>query len=234
MCGRYSLTTSPEALRRLFNFTTTPNFEARYNVAPTQAAPVVRASEDDGRTLTMLRWGLIPSWAKEASIGSKMINARAETAAEKPSFRAAFKARRCLVPSDGFYEWRTEDGKKQPFRIGMKGGDPFAFAGLWESWTAPDDAGDLAGQIVETFTILTTDANAKLKPIHHRMPVILPPDRWDTWLGAPANDVNDLRSLLSAYPPEPMAFYRVNPVVNNARNDTPECIEPLNSAVSGA
>lgn len=227
MCGRYSLTTAPEALRRLFNFINRPNFGPRYNIAPTQSAPVVRpAAGGGGPELVMMRWGLVPSWAKELSIGAKTINARAETVAEKPAFRSSFRNRRCLVPADGFYEWRTEDGKKQPFRIGMKGGAPFAFAGLWESWTAPDDAGDLAGETIESYTIITTTANDKLRPIHPRMPVVLDEASHDAWLdGDPA----ELAPLLMAYPPEPMAFYRVNPHVNNARNDDPACIEPLSA-----
>ena len=224
MCGRYSLTTAPEALRRLFDFSNLPNLAARYNIAPTQDVPVVRsAGGGDGGELelAMLRWGLVPSWAKEISIGARMINARAETVAEKPAFRSAFRDRRCLVPADGFYEWRTEDGKKQPFRIGMKGGAPFALAGLWERW-APEGE-----EPVETVTIVTTDANDKLRPIHHRMPVILAPDDYATWLDTGAEDAGPARALLRPYPGEPMAFYRVNPRVNNARNDDPECIAPL-------
>ena len=224
MCGRYSLTTAPEALRRLFAFENQPNFTARYNIAPTQVVPVVRASET-GRTLDLLRWGLIPSWAKDRSVASKMINARAETVAEKPAFRAAYAKRRCLVPADGFYEWRSEGGAKQPFRIGMKGGAPFAFAGLWESWTDAEND----NEAVQTFTIVTTSANAKLHPIHHRMPVILPQDRYAAWLDPtadPTADPNDV--ALGPYPDEPMAFYRVSKRVNNVRNDDFACVEPLN------
>ena len=215
MCGRYSLTTAPEALRRLFNFTNLPNLAPRYNIAPTQLAPVVRGA-DGGRELVMLRWGLVPSWAKDISIGNKMINARAETVAEKPAFRGAFRHRRCLVPTDGFYEWRTEDGRKQPFRIGMKTGDAFALAGLWERWTSPEN------ESVETFAILTTEANGKLHPIHHRMPVIVPPEGYAGWLDADADAV-----IPAPADPEPMAFYRVGPRVNNVRNDDADCIVPL-------
>ena len=219
MCGRYSLTTAPEALRRLFEFDNRPNLAARYNIAPTQEVPVVRGSAA-GRTLAHLRWGLIPSWAKDRSMASKMINARAETVAEKPAFRAAYAKRRCLVPADGFYEWRTEDGAKQPFRIGMKGGGAFAFAGLWESWADPEGGDDA----VETFTILTTAANAKLHAIHHRMPVILPQELYAAWLD-PAADPHAI--ALGPYPGEPMAFYRVSTRVNYVRNDDPGCVEPL-------
>lgn len=235
MCGRYSLTTAPEALKRLFNFDNMPNLGARFNIAPTQDVPVVLQSgkndaggdggSGSGRVLSMMRWGLVPSWSREISRSAPLINARAETVSEKPSFRAAFESRRCLVPADGFYEWRMEAGKKQPFRIGMKGGAPFAFAGLWEQWTSPD------GQIVNSMAIVTTEANAKLRPIHGRMPVILKPHDYDRWLGAPpeVTGVAEAKAqrLLKPYPPENMAFYRVGLHVNNVRNDDSDCIVPL-------
>jgi putative SOS response-associated peptidase YedK len=155
MCGRYSLTTAPEAMRTLFAFENLPNLAPRYNIAPTQLAPVVR-TRNGARELILMRWGLVPSWAKEVAIGARMINARADTIAEKPAFRDAFRERRCLVPADGFYEWRAENGRKQPFRVGLKGGRPFAFAGLWERWTAPEAArGLVKGEAIETFTIVT-------------------------------------------------------------------------------
>ena len=233
MCGRYTNTmtwSEMVALYDIHNIDFRPNFEARYNIAPTQSVPVVRREENGNRELAMMRWGLIPSWAKDAALGAKMINARSETVAEKPSFRSAFKNRRCLIPADGFYEWRTEDGRKQPFRIGMKGGAPFAFAGLWERWTAKAASrGIEEGQEVETFTIITTEANDRLRPIHHRMPVILPPEDHARWLD-PANDSDNLLALLRPYPADPMAFYRVSTAVNNVRNDTPSCTEPLSTA----
>ena len=230
MCGRYSLTTPLDAFRALFDVENLINLPPRYNIAPTQDAAVVRLSDGGTRELTLLRWGLIPSWSKDAAIGSRMINARAETVADKPSFRSAFRHRRCLVPADGFYEWRTEDGRKQPFRIGMKGGAPFAFAGLWEQWTATAaSTGISEGESVETFAILTTEANEKLRPIHARMPVILAPECYDQWLDA-ANDRDSLLSLLRPYPVAPMAFYRVSTVVNNVRNDDPSCTAPLTAA----
>ncbi len=238
MCGRYSLTTVPEAMRVLFGFENLPNLPPRYNIAPTQQVAVVRAGDGTGdggaaRDLVMMRWGLIPRWAKDASRAAKMINARAETLAEKPSFRDAAKTRRCLVPADGFYEWRMVDGHKQPFRIGMKSGAPFAFAGLWERWTAAAAGAGLdEGDEVETVTIVTTLANDKLRPIHARMPVILPPEAFDDWLD-PANDPAVACALLKPYPVEPMAFYRVGQAVNNVRNDDPSCTAPLNSAASG-
>ena len=232
MCGRYSLTTAPEALRRIFGFVNLPNLAPRYNVCPTQAAPVVRPRADgQGRELVSLRWGLVPPWSKDLSGGARMINARSEAVATLPAFRDAFAQRRCLVPADGFYEWRTEEGRKQPFRIGMKGGLPFAFAGLWESWTAKEATGAVAaGETVETFAIVTTAANAKLRPIHERMPVILAPEACAAWLDTPPGRACGLVSLLASYPVEPMAFYRVGPRVNSARNDDPECIAPLNAA----
>ena len=233
------MTTAPEAMRALFGFENLPNLPPRYNIAPTQQVAVVRAGDGTGdeggsaRDLVMMRWGLIPHWAKDASMAAKMINGRAETLAEKPSFRDALKTRRCLVPADGFYEWRLEDGHKQPFRIGMKGGAPFAFAGLWERWTATTaGAGMDEGEVVETVTIVTTVANEKLRPIHARMPVILPPEAFEDWLD-PANDPAAARALLKPYPVEPMAFYRVSQAVNNVRNDDPSCTAPLNAAANG-
>ena len=173
--------------------------------------------------MDMLRWGLIPSWSKDASIASKLINARGETVADKPSFRDAYQSRRCVIPVDGFYEWRTEEGKKQPFRIGFREGKPFAFAGLWENWRVPDGEDD-AGNTVETYTIVTTAANPKLAPIHHRMPVIVDPSDYDLWLeGAPG----EANAVIKPFPPDNMAFYRVSTRVNNVRNDDEACIEPL-------
>jgi putative SOS response-associated peptidase YedK len=230
MCGRYSLTTAPEAMRALFGFENLPNLPPRYNIAPTQPVAAVRLNDAGARELVLLRWGLIPHWAKDAGMAAKMINARAETVMTKPAFRDAFRRRRCLVPADGFYEWRTEDGRKQPFRIGMKGGAPFAFAGLWERWSATADGhGFTKGDAVESATVITTDANEKLRPIHPRMPAILPPEAFDRWLD-PASDPDDALSLLGPYPPEPMAFYRVGTAVNNVRNDDPGCIAPLKAA----
>ena len=226
MCGRYTLTVTPEMLRKLFGFDVTPNLQPRFNIAPTQTAPVVRPDPGGGRRLDLLRWGLVPSWSKDMSGAAKLINARGETVAEKPSFRAAFAGRRCLVPVDGFYEWRKEGEVKQPFRIGFRGGAPFAFAGLWENWTAPAGAAN-AGETVETFCIVTTEANEKIRPIHHRMPVIVDPAGYDAWLsGSPA----DARALLRPFPPDDMAFYRVSVRVNSVRNDDAECVAPLVAA----
>ena len=227
MCGRYTLTITPEMLRTLVNFETTPNLQPRYNIAPTQMAPVVRPAADGGAPrIDMLRWGLVPSWSKDMSGASKLINARGETVGEKPSFRDAYRGRRCLIPADGFYEWRREGDIKQPYRIGFRGGRPFVFAGLWETWTAPDGA-ENAGETVETYTIVTTDANMKIAPIHHRMPVIVDPADFDRWL---TGDAADAANVIRAFPPDDMAFYRVSTRVNNVRNDDAECIVPLKQA----
>ena len=225
MCGRYTLSVTPEMLRTLVNVDASLNLQPRFNIAPTQMAPVVRPS-DDGRRMDMLRWGLIPSWSKDKNIASKLINARGETVAQKPSFRDAYKKRRCLVPVDGFYEWRKEGEAKQPYRIGFRSGTPFVFAGLWESWTVPDGQED-AGDVIETYTIVTTEANPKIAPIHHRMPVIVDPSDYDLWLtGAP----DDAANVIRTFPPDEMAFYRVSTRVNNVRNDDESCIEPLKKA----
>ena len=225
MCGRYTLTVTPEKLRELFGFDVTPNLQPRFNIAPTQLAPVVRAG-GGGRRIDLMRWGLVPSWSKDTSIASKLINARGETLSDKPSFRDAFAQRRCLVPADGFYEWRKEGEGKQPFRIGMKGGAPFAFAGLWESWTAPADA-DNAGETVETFSVVTTAANARLRPIHHRMPVIVDPADYDSWLTGASEAA---QAVIRPFPPDDMAFYRVTTRVNSVRNDDEGCVAPLRAA----
>jgi putative SOS response-associated peptidase YedK len=219
MCGRYSLTTEPEALRQLFNFENRPNFAPRYNVAPTQIMPVVRRAAG-GRELTLMRWGLIPGWAKSAAIGAKLINVRADTVAEK--FRSALASRRCLVPADGFYEWRKEGRERQPYLVRAPGGRPFAFAGLWERWTAREAGAAIAkGETVETYGILTTDANAKLRALHDRMPAMLAPDAYEAWLGgAPAPD------LLRPAPDDAVEFFAVSRRVNNVRNDDLECLAP--------
>jgi len=218
MCGRYSLTTPPEAMRDLFGVETLLNMPARYNIAPTQTAPVVRRPEDgDGRALAMMRWGLIPSWAKDMTMAARMINARSETVAEKPSFRRAYSKRRCLVPSDGFYEWQKTDGAKQPWRICMRDRSLFAFAGLYETWLGPDGK-------VDSYTILTTVANQTLHPIHPRMPVILPPEAFAAWLG---EEQTDLAPLLAPYADAELDAYRIGKRVGNVRNDDADLLEPV-------
>ena len=221
MCGRYSLTTPAEAMARLFRVTMPlPNFPPRYNIAPTQDAPVVRAAAEGAREFALLRWGLVPSWSKGPDPAYSMINARAETVAEKPAYRSAFKQRRCLVPADGFYEWRAEGKRKQPFFIRLKGGGPLAFAGLWERWEKPDAAP------IQSFAIVVTDANEMMRPIHERMPVILHPSDFDAWLDAKTPPA-EAQALLRPYDPEAMEAFPVSTRVNSPRNDDPDCVAPL-------
>ena len=220
------MTTPVEGVRQVFGFLERPNLAARYNIAPTQEVPAVRLEPAApggaaGRHLVLLRWGLIPAWAKDKAIGARMINARAETVAEKPSFRAAFAKRRCLIVADGFYEWRKEAGAKQPYRAAMADGRPFAFAGLWEQWTDKSD-----GARVESCTIVTTEANELLKPIHPRMPVIVDPGDFDAWLDVTVA-LDAVQALLRPYPAELMTVYPVSPRVNSVANDDAALIEPL-------
>jgi putative SOS response-associated peptidase YedK len=219
MCGRYSITTAPEAMRRLFKFTNdTPNLRPNYNAAPTQILPVVRLNEAGERELVTLKWGLVPFWAKDAKIAYSTINARAETVAEKPAFRAAFKKRRCLVPAGGFYEWQATGDHKQPYRITMKDGETFAMAGLWERW-------DKGEEPMVSFTIIVTNGNSLLKPIHDRMPVILPAETWDHWLTA--TDTSIPLALLQSYPANKMRAYKVSTRVNSPRNNDAEVLLPM-------
>ncbi len=219
MCGRYTLTTPVKTLAEEFGITgPLPEVSARYNIAPTQEVAAVLA-EDDERHLEMLRRGLIPSWADDPAIGSHMINARSETAAEKPSFRGAFKKRRCLIVADGFYEWQKVNGGKQPYYIHMEDGSPFAFAGLWESWSK-------YGEEIRSCTILTTDANDLVGGIHHRMPVILPHENYDVWLDPDMREAEPLLDLLRPYREDVMEAYPVSRRVNKPSNDEPSCIEP--------
>jgi putative SOS response-associated peptidase YedK len=219
MCGRYTLATPVEKLAEVFGLAdSSVDLPPNYNVAPTQE--VVAVLEEDGqRRLEVLRWGLIPSWADDPQIGSRMINARAETAPEKPSFRRPFRERRCLIPADGFYEWKRTNGSKQPYYIHMKEGRPFAFAGLWESWN------DGGGAPIRSCTILTTGPNALVGGIHDRMPVILPADTYDVWLD-PASETDELTALLSPYPEDEMEAYPVSRFVNSPANNDPRCAEP--------
>lgn len=223
MCGRFTLIAPGEAVAEHFDLPDTPTLAPRYNIAPTQPVAAVRISPQTGRReLTHLYWGLIPRWAKDPTIGSRMINARSETAAEKPSFKAALKYRRCLIPADGFYEWQKLNGRKQPVRIQLADGGLFAIAGLWEQWLSPD------GSELESCTLLTTEPNEKLAVVHNRMPVILNPADYDLWLDPGAQHPGEVQSLLRPYPAEAMTFYPVSTLVNNANNEDPRCIEPLN------
>ena len=219
MCGRYTLRTPVEKLAEEFGFdASSVELPPNYNVAPTQEVAAV-LSEGGERRLELLRWGLIPSWADDPGIGSRMINARAETAPEKPSFRRAFRERRCLIPADGFYEWKRMNGAKQPFYIRMKEGRPFAFAGLWEGWK------DNGGPEIRSCAILTTRPNALAGEIHDRMPVILPAGSYDAWLD-PEAEKEELVALLAPYPEAEMEAYPVSRFVNSPSNNDPRCIEP--------
>jgi putative SOS response-associated peptidase YedK len=222
MCGRFSQAQIAELDREVFELLSVPRLEPRYNVAPTQDAAVVRVGRTRERELVPLRWGLIPSWAKDSAIGNRMINARAETLAEKPAFRESFSERRCLVPADGFYEWEKMRHRKQPHYVRVGGGQVFAFAGLWERWW--DRA---SGAQRETFTIVTTEPNTLLEPIHNRMPVIIAPDDYDRWLDPENRDAASLSDLLAPYPPERMSAYPVSTYVNKPENEGPECVRPL-------
>ena len=218
MCGRYTLSAPAGDLAQLFGVSEEDlPLQPRYNVAPTQEVAAVLA-DGGGRRLEMLRWGLIPSWAKDPGIGARMINARAETVPEKPSFRKAFKERRCLIPADGFYEWQKTNGGKQPFYIRMQDGSPFAFAGLWETWNG--DEGEL-----RTCTIITTAPNELTGEIHNRMPVILDPEDHDLWLDPDFDQKDPLAELLRPYPADLMEAYPVSRLVNSPRNDDERCIE---------
>ena len=215
MCGRFAFYSPAEATAALFGATASSQLVPRYNISPTQDIAAIRCDDSGGATLSPLRWGLVPFWAKDPSIGNKMINARAETVAEKPSFRAAYRKRRCLILADGFYEWHTSDGVKLPYFISLASGNPFAFAGLWEAWQ--DKA---SGKTLETATIITTAANDFMNRLHHRMPVVMEAGKTDDWM---SGDDGALGRILSR-PPDFRAW-PVDRKVNNARNEGPELIE---------
>lgn len=223
MCGRFALYSDPLTLARRFGIDTPPQLQPRYNVAPSQSIPIVREEESGKRCFALVRWGLIPYWAKDTNIGYSTINARAETVAAKPAFRAAFRSRRCLIPADGFYEWQVRPGTKtkQPWYIALRDRKPMAFAGLWERWRSPQ------GEALESCTIIVTAANELMRPIHERMPVILAPGDWNVWL-QPADDKNAQRQqkLLQPYPADDMAAWPVGTQVNNPRHDAISCITP--------
>ena len=222
MCGRFTQTASPEVIAEQFKITNPPLFTPRYNIAPSQPIAAIRIDPDRATwTLVMLRWGLIPSWAKDPKIGNQCINAKAETVAEKPSFRSAFKKRRCLVIATGFYEWQVQGRAKQPIWIGLQSKRPFAFAGLWEQWKPPE------GEPLETCTIITTEPNDLMAPIHNRMPVILSPASYDQWLDLSFQQIEPLKALLRPYPSEELTAYPVSTLVNNPRHDASQCLEPV-------
>lgn len=220
MCGRFTLKTPGKTLAQAFDLAAVPELPPRYNIAPTQPIAAIRGAKD-GRRLDLLRWGLIPSWTKDPRQAPTMVNARSDTLMEKPSFRAAFQSRRCLVPADGFFEWKTVNGKKQPMYFTMKDSAPFALAGLWERWEGPD------GTRIESCTLLTTEPNAVVADVHDRMPVILPAAAHALWLDPGINDPRRLQPLLGPFPAEAMQVHPVSPRVNAVACDDASCIERI-------
>jgi len=218
VCGRFAQKSSEKKIKKQFKVEEVPPLVERYNVAPTQAVLAVREASDRREAL-FLKWGLVPRWAKDPAVGSRPINARAETVTEKPSFREAFVSRRCLVPLDGFYEWSRRGDSKRPFYFHMRDGEPFAIAGLWERWEGE-------GGPLESCTLLTTEANELLAGYHDRMPVILRPEDYDLWLDARVRSAERLLPLLRPYPREEMTTYAVSLMVNSPSNDSPRCVEP--------
>lgn len=221
MCGRFTRKESLQHLADLLGLKVIPSLLPRYNMAPSHMVACVRTNpETQEREFTELKWGLVPSWAKDSSIGHTLINARCETVADKPSFRHAFQQQRCLVFADGFYEWKREGKTKQPYYIRLKNGQPFAFAGLWERWEKQEPA-------LETCAIITTSPNALMESLHNRMPVILPESAYASWLNPRLHNTMYLGGLLEPYPADEMEAYPVSPIVNNPRNDSPQCLCPL-------
>ena len=220
MCGRYFLTTPGAVLAEAFGLAAAPELTPRWNVAPSQRVPIVRASAAGGRELALVRWGLVPFWAKEAAIGNRLINARGESLGEKPAFRDSYRKRRCLVPADGFYEWQKVGAVKQPWLLRLRGGGVFGLAGLWSSWRDP-----ASGEPLESCAIVTTTPNELAATVHDRMPVLLPRARYDAWLD-PAAGPSELAPLLAPYPAGEMEAYPVSKLVNSPARDEPGCIEP--------
>ena len=220
MCGRYTLTADAESIQLAFNLERVDGWTLpRYNIAPSQQVAVI--SNRDPSELSFMKWGLVPSWAKDPKIGNRMINARSETAAEKPSFRTAFKRKRCLIPADGYYEWMKRGKKKAPMYIRHAEREIFAFAGLWESWKQPD------GAWLNTCAILTTDANERIRPIHHRMTVIIEPEDYDLWLAPRALEPQEWQPLMAGPGPDQLTFHEVSTEVNRPMNDNPGVIMPV-------
>lgn len=225
MCGRFTLTRVEDVARRFGVYGEAPSLTPSFNIAPASEIAVVGAGAEGHRRLRRLRWGLVPHWADDPGIGQRMINARAESVTEKPAFKAALQRRRCLIPADGFYEWRrpraAESGPKQPYYVKMADGSPYAFAGLWESWESA------RGERIQSTTIITTGANELVSEIHSRMPVILSPERYEAWLDPRTRDAGEVLPLLAAYPSEEMRAYPVATHVNRPENDDASCIAPV-------
>jgi putative SOS response-associated peptidase YedK len=227
MCGRFVQNIPLETLQQNFNLRTIDSdIIPNYNVAPTQEILTV-IKHDNENTLDKFHWGLVPFWAKDISIGSRMINARAETVSSKPSFRNAFKKRRCLIPADGFYEWTGEKGHKQPYYVSIPSGEPLAFAGLWETWTNKESD---EGSVYKSCTIITTAASGSIREIHHRMPVILDPKYYEKWLNVKIQDPKELEPILQDGIIYDMKYYPVSTFVNSVNNNDPNCIKPINES----
>jgi putative SOS response-associated peptidase YedK len=222
MCGRYRLSRRKQLVEEYFATSGAEEWNPRYNIAPTQPVPVIRQNPKEPiRELSLVRWGLIPSWAKDSSVAGQMINARSETAGMKPAFRGALKSRRCLIPADGFYEWQRMGKSKQPYCFEVNEGELFAFAGLWDCWKDP------TGNVVETCSILTTTPNAVTSRVHDRMPVILDPDSYDLWLDPGMKDVATASEMLKPYDARLMRCYPISTRINHVANDDEECSAPV-------
>jgi putative SOS response-associated peptidase YedK len=225
MCGRYCLSSAPEAIRALFRYRGQPNFPPRYNIAPTQPVAIVRMVESE-REFVLVRWGLIPAWIKDPKAFTLLINARSESVNDKPAFRNAMKRRRCLFPADGFYEWKGVPGAKRPYVARPKGGGPIGLAGLWETWIGPN------GEEMETAAIITTKANAEMAAVHDRAPVIVPPGQFDFWLDCKNIDEKMAAELIRPAPDGSMEVYEISPAVNRVANDDPSLLEPCSAEVA--
>jgi putative SOS response-associated peptidase YedK len=227
MCGRYCISSAPEAIRRLFRYRQQPNFPPRYNVAPTQPVPIVRLAQGE-REFALVRWGLIPPWVKDPREFSLLINARGESVNDKPAFRNAMKRRRCLFPADGFYEWKAGGKNRRSYYARPKAGGPIAFAGLWETWIGPN------GEEMETAAIVTTQANRTMGAVHPRAPVIVAPEAFDLWLDCDKVDAAIATALIAPAPESLMEVYEISSAVNKVENDAPELIVPYTAPPEGA
>jgi len=227
MCGRFTVTSVPDAIRALFGYPEQPNFPPRSNIAPTQPIAVVRLHEGQ-RQFALMHWGLLPSWVKDPKTFALLINARGESVCDKPAFRAAMKRRRCLIPADGFYEWQATGGRKQPYFVHAKSGAPLAFAGLWETWTGPN------GEEFDTATIVTTEANRTLRNIHGRMPAIVPPQAFNLWLDCTNVDARTAEALIRPAPEDLLEAYEVSTAVNRTANDNPKLLERVDVGAAPA
>ncbi len=223
MCGRFAFYSPSEAAAALFGVAASIDLKPRYNIAPTQDIAAIRNAGDEARELVMLRWGLVPFWAKDPSIGNRMINARAETVAEKPAFRAAYRHRRCIVLADGFYEWQRDDNIKTPYFISLASGEPFGLAALWENWTNKE-----TGESLQTTTLITTEANDFMKPLHHRMPVVLEANGAGEWLAGSDELLDDVDARMP-----PLQAWPVDRRVNNARNEGEDLIGAVGGKIGG-